>query len=166
MVLKRDNGSPFVAGVTRALLAQWQVIPLYSPPGRPQYNGAIEAGIGALKARTHYQAVRQGQPGEWTLADAEAARQQANTLGRPWGAHGPAPAERLGESAYRDEPGAAGLRGERRVPARRGGRVTPRAGERRAGRRVRRGIRARATDRCGRGQCGGSSDSGRGGCLE
>ena len=94
LVLKLDNGSPFVAGVTRALLAQWQVIPLYSPPGRPQYNGAIEAGIGALKVRTHYQAVRQGQPGEWTLADAEAARQQANTLGRPWGAHGPAPAER------------------------------------------------------------------------
>jgi hypothetical protein len=71
------------------LLAQWQVIPLYSPPGRPQSNGSIEAGIGALKVRTHYQAVRQGRPGEWTLEDAEAARQEANTLGRPWGAHGP-----------------------------------------------------------------------------
>src|SRR5207344_1439005 len=42
----------------------------------------------------HDQAVRQGRPGEWTLEDAEAARQQANTLGRPWGAHGPTPAER------------------------------------------------------------------------
>jgi transposase InsO family protein len=73
LVLKLDNGSPFVAQMTRALLAQWQVMALYSPPGRPQYNGAIEAGIGALKVRTHYQAVRQGRPGEWTLEDAEAA---------------------------------------------------------------------------------------------
>lgn len=94
LVLKLDNGSPFVAAMTRELLAQWGVIPLYSPPGCPQYNGAIEAGIGALKVRTHYQAVRQGRPGEWTLEDAEAARQQGNTLGRPWGSHGPTPAER------------------------------------------------------------------------
>jgi transposase InsO family protein len=93
LVLKLDNGSPFVAQATQALLARWQVIPLYSPPGRPQYNGAIEAGIGALKVRTHHQAVRQGRPGHWTLADAEAARQQANTLGRPWGSHGPTPPE-------------------------------------------------------------------------
>jgi transposase InsO family protein len=94
LVLKLDNGSPFVAGATRELLAQWRVIPLYSPPGRPQYNGAIEAGIGALKVRTHYQTVRQGRPGEWTLEDTEAARQQANTLGRPWGSQGLTPAER------------------------------------------------------------------------
>ena len=94
LVLKLDNGSPFVALATQALLAQWQVVPLYSPPGRPQYNGAIEAGIGALKVRTHYQAVRQGRPGQWTLADAEAARQEANALGRPWGSRGPTPAER------------------------------------------------------------------------
>jgi transposase InsO family protein len=94
LVLKLDNGAPFVAEATQELLAQWQVVALYSPPGRPQYNGAIEAGIGALKVRTHYQAVRQGRPGQWTLADAEAARQEANTLGRPWGSHGPTPAER------------------------------------------------------------------------
>lgn len=94
LVLKLDNGSPFVAETTQHLLAHWQVTPLYSPPGCPQYNGSIEAGIGALKVRTHYQAVRQGRPGEWTLADAEAAREQTNTLGRPWGAHGPTPAER------------------------------------------------------------------------
>jgi hypothetical protein len=94
LVLKLANGSPFVAEATRAPLAQWQVIPLYSPPGRPQYNGAIEAGIGALKVRTFHQAPRQGRPGVWALADAEAARQQANGLGRPWGAHGPTPAER------------------------------------------------------------------------
>jgi transposase InsO family protein len=94
LVLKLDNGSPFVADAMQELLSQWGVIPLYSPPGRPQYNGAIEAGIGALKVRTHYQAMRHGRPGEWTLEDAEAARQEANTLGRPWGVHGPTPVER------------------------------------------------------------------------
>jgi hypothetical protein len=97
VVLKMDNGSPFVAAATQALLGQWQVVPLFSPPGWPAYNGAIEAGIGALKARTHYQAARQGHPGEWTLADLEAAREAANTLGRPWGAHRPTPAVRWAE---------------------------------------------------------------------
>jgi transposase InsO family protein len=94
LVLKLDNGPPFAAQPMQELLTQWQVVPLYSPPGRPQYHGAIEAGIGALKARTHYQAVRQGRPGQWTLADTEAARQEANALGRPWGSRGPTPAER------------------------------------------------------------------------
>jgi hypothetical protein len=94
LVLKMDDGAPFVAAATRALLAQWQVVPLYSPPRLPAYHGAIEAGIGALKARTHYQASRRGQAGLWTLADTEAAREEANTLGRPWGAHQPTPAER------------------------------------------------------------------------
>jgi transposase InsO family protein len=93
LVLKMDNGPPFVASATQTLLAQWQVLPLYSPPRLPAYNGSIEAGIGGLKARTHYQASRHGHPGLWTLADTEAARQQANSLGRPLGAHGPTPAE-------------------------------------------------------------------------
>jgi transposase InsO family protein len=97
LVLKMDNGSPFGAAAARALLAQWQVVPLYSPPRLPQYNGAIEAGIGSLKARTHYQAVRRGHPGLWTLADTEAARDEANALGRPWGAHAPTPVERWAE---------------------------------------------------------------------
>jgi transposase InsO family protein len=94
LVLKMDNGSPFVAALTQELLAQWQVVPLYSPPGVPQYNGAIEAGLGGLKVLTHYQAARGGHPGGWTLADTAAARDQANTLGRPWGAPAPTPAER------------------------------------------------------------------------
>jgi hypothetical protein len=99
LVLKMDNGEPFTAAATQELLAQWQVVPLYSPPRWPAYNGAIEAGIGALKTRTHYQALRQGHPGEWTLADSDAAREAANTLGRPWGAHGPTPAVRWAERA-------------------------------------------------------------------
>jgi hypothetical protein len=94
LVLKLDNGAPFVAAVTQAFLAAWQVVPLYSPPGLPAYNGAIEAGSGALKVRTHHQAARQGRPEAWTCADTEAAREQANELGRPWGAQGPTPAQR------------------------------------------------------------------------
>src|SRR5262249_31232915 len=94
---KTDNGAPFVAAATRALLAQWQVVPLYSPPRLPAYNGAIEAGIGSLKARTHYQAGRQSHPPQWTLARTEAAPGGAQTLGRPWGAHQPTPAERWAE---------------------------------------------------------------------
>ena len=93
LVLKMDNGSPFMAAATQALLAVWQVVPLFSPPGLPAYTGSIEAGIGSLKARTHAQAARQGHPGIWTCADLEAARQAANTLARPQGAHGPTPAE-------------------------------------------------------------------------
>jgi transposase InsO family protein len=93
LVLKMDNGSPFVAAATQTLLAQWQVLPLYSPPRLPQYNGAVEAGIGALKARTHYQASRRGHPDLWTLADTAAAQEQANSLGRPGGAHAPTPAQ-------------------------------------------------------------------------
>ena len=60
----------------------------------PAYTGAIEAGSGALKVRTHHQAARQGRPEAWTCADTEAAREQANELGRPWGAQGPTPAQR------------------------------------------------------------------------
>jgi Integrase core domain len=93
LVLKMDNGSPFVAAATQALLAAWQVMPLFSPPGWPAYNGAIEAGIGALKARTHAQAACHGHPEVWTDADLEAARATANELGRPRGAQGPTPAQ-------------------------------------------------------------------------
>ena len=83
-----------MAAATRTLPAQWQVLPFYSPARLPQHNGAIEAGIGALKARTHYQASRRGHPDLWTLADTAAAQEQANTLGCPAGAHAPTPAQR------------------------------------------------------------------------
>jgi transposase InsO family protein len=94
LVVKMDNGSPFVAAATQALLALWRVVPLFSPPGLPAYNGAIEAGIGALKARTHAQAACHGHPEVWTAADREAARATANELARPRGARGPTPAQR------------------------------------------------------------------------
>ena len=80
--------------------ATWGVWQLFSPPRMPRYNGACEAGIGSMKARSHHQAARQGRPGAWTCDDAEAGRLQANETARPWGLHGPTP----GQAWQRREP--------------------------------------------------------------
>jgi transposase InsO family protein len=93
LVLKSDNGSPFCAGSTRALLDAFGVIALFSPPRTPRYNGAAEAGIGSLKTRTETHAVRQGRPGWWTWDDVAAAQAEANATARPQGPSGPTPDE-------------------------------------------------------------------------
>jgi putative transposase len=93
LVLKSDNGSPFIAEATQALLASAGVIPLLSPPRTPQYNGSIEAGIGSLKTRTERHATRAGHPGEWTSDDVAAAPAEANALSRPHGQTQPTPDE-------------------------------------------------------------------------
>lgn len=78
LVLKIDNGSAFRAAAFQEFLEAWGVIPLYSPPSCPMYNGAIEATIGSLKKRTEDQATQQGRAGRWDLADLEAAQTAAN----------------------------------------------------------------------------------------
>jgi transposase InsO family protein len=93
LVLKSDNGSPFIAEELEAVLSRWGVWQLFSPVRLPSYNGSCEAGIGSMKTRTHHQATLRGHPGEWTCDDAEAARLQANATARPWGPHGPFPEE-------------------------------------------------------------------------
>lgn len=93
LVLKTDNGSPFCADQTLAFLRQAEVIPLFSPPRVPRYNGAIEAGIGSLKTRTDQHASRHGRAGHWTLDDLSAAQAQANNEARPQGPTGPTPEE-------------------------------------------------------------------------
>jgi putative transposase len=93
LVLKTDNGSPFIDDATLALLHSSGVIPLFSPPYWPRYNGAIEAGLGSLKTRTEDHASRHGHPGHWTCDDAAAAREQANATARPKGPSGPTPAQ-------------------------------------------------------------------------
>jgi len=79
LILKADNGPAFRAAQTKIFLAAAGVLPLYSPPYYPAYNGACEAGIGSLKRRTDLQAARQGRLDEWTWEDLEAARCQANS---------------------------------------------------------------------------------------
>jgi hypothetical protein len=90
LVLKSDNGSAFKAEV-RALLDDWRVIPLPSPPRTPRYNGSCEAGIGGLKTRTHHQAALAGHPGIWTSEDTEAARRAGNEFRYPDGHQQPPP---------------------------------------------------------------------------
>jgi transposase InsO family protein len=93
LVLKSDNGSAFRAASTKQHLGRWQVWSLYSPPGQPGYNGAIEATIGSLKKRTQHAAYLAGHAGAWTTADLERAQQSANLVARPRGSDGPTPQE-------------------------------------------------------------------------
>ena len=90
IVLKSDNGS-FRAHEMRRFLQHWNVCPMLSPPRTPQYNGAVEAGIGSIKTRAHHIAALHGRPGEWTCDDVEAARLLANSTARPRRRRGPTP---------------------------------------------------------------------------
>jgi transposase InsO family protein len=78
LILKVDNGSAFRAEGFQQFLQAFGVIPLYSPPSCPGYNGSIEAAIGSLKTRTAQCAENQGRVGHWEVADLEAARTAAN----------------------------------------------------------------------------------------
>jgi transposase InsO family protein len=91
LVLKSDNGSAFIADDTRKSLERWNVLPLFSPPYTPSYNGACEAGIGALKTRTQHLAALADRPGLWTADDIEAARRMANELNYPNGPNSATP---------------------------------------------------------------------------
>ena len=93
LVLKSDNGSAFIAGVTRETMQKEIVAQLFSPPRRPQYNGAVERSNGVLKTYTHQHAITCGHPFRWTSEDLEHARQLANTISRPWGHRGQSPDE-------------------------------------------------------------------------
>jgi transposase InsO family protein len=97
LVLKSDNGSTFTAGTVADLAKEFSVELLFSPPGWPQYNGAIEAGIGSLKTRTADSARRHGRPGGWTLDDVAAAQLEANATARPHGPNGPTPEDLWGQ---------------------------------------------------------------------
>jgi transposase InsO family protein len=104
LVLKSDNGGPFGCEAVQALLCGHGVEPLFSPPRWPRYNGAIEAGIGAMQERTDTRAARAGHAGSWTIDDTAGALWEANALARP---HGSSPAERWAarspiEAAERD----------------------------------------------------------------
>lgn len=91
LVLKSDNGGPFTCPAVQNLLQAHQIECLFSPPQWPRYNGAIEAGIGAMKDRTDARAARAGHAGYWTSDDTAGALREANALARPQSAHGASP---------------------------------------------------------------------------
>ncbi len=91
LVLKSDNGSAFVAELTKAMLDEAAVWQLFSPAGHPQFNGALERSNSTLKTYTHQQAVAEGHPFRWTSDDLDRARTLANTISRPWGHRGLSP---------------------------------------------------------------------------
>src|SRR5262249_30852943 len=91
-VPKTDNGSTFTGTEVAELLAAHRVAHLLSPPYWPRYNGAIEAGIHALKDRTAARAARAGHPGDWTSDDLAGALAEAAELARPRGPAAPSPA--------------------------------------------------------------------------
>lgn len=93
LVLKADNGAPFITDEVKELCEKHGVLLLYSPPGTPRYNGSIEAGIGSINVRAFWQAALADRPGEWTCDDIAAAVHQANTTGRPRGQTGMSPQE-------------------------------------------------------------------------
>lgn len=115
LVMKLDNGSAFIAAETKDLFARWGVRVLYSPPRTPEFNGAIEAGIGGLKVRIFWEAARHGRAGQPTCDDVEAARLSGNHMARPRGLAGPSPDQlwQARSSVSEDERAAflAGYRG-------------------------------------------------------
>lgn len=74
MVIKSDNGGGFVGMETQAVLKRWGVLHLRSPALLPNYNGAVEAGMGNIKTTIHTIASQHGRPGRWTCDDVEGAR--------------------------------------------------------------------------------------------
>ncbi len=78
LVIKCDNGSCFLAEMTKEMLAAVGVLMLFSPPGIPSYNGSCEAGVGTIKHRLKGFAGLRGDGAGVTLDDVETARLQAN----------------------------------------------------------------------------------------
>lgn len=93
LILKSDNGSAFISEVVRGAMLEVDVRQLFSPAGRPKYNGALERSNSTLKTYTQQHAVSEGHPFRWTTPDLEHARFLANTISRPRGHRGPTPDE-------------------------------------------------------------------------
>ena len=91
LLIKSDNGSAFRSELGQDLLADHGVIWLPSPVRTPRYNGSCEAGIGSMKVRTLFLAVRETCVGTWGSDHLETARRQANVFTRPEGHLGPTP---------------------------------------------------------------------------
>ena len=95
LVIKFDNHGAFTGRATQQMLEKWGVLPLVSPPYRPEFNGSVESGGGHFKTRAHILAARMNHPGHWTSNIVEGARLHANRLLYPWERNGPTPEERF-----------------------------------------------------------------------
>lgn len=93
LVIKTDNGGHFRAEAVEAFLRSQGVLLLPSPPYYPQYNGAIEAGMGSIEGHADWAAYLAGRPGQWSSEDLVIAKSMANEFARPRGANGPTPKE-------------------------------------------------------------------------
>ena len=93
LVIKSDNGSAFAESRVQALLAEKNMLQLFSPPYYPRYNGSCERGIGELKNRTKYLAELNLRPHAWSSSDLQNAVHIANEVIRPWGWRKPTRAE-------------------------------------------------------------------------
>ena len=75
------------------LLEKHGVIPLFSPPYTPRFNGSIESGFSRVKVHAHYRSARYDRAGMWTSGDVAMARHRGNWLTRPRGPQEPSPRE-------------------------------------------------------------------------
>jgi hypothetical protein len=91
LVLKSDNGSAFIAEVMEEAMQAERVIQLFSPAGRPSYNGGLERSNRVNKMYTAQHAISAGHEHQWLASDLEAARRIANQTTRPWGHEGSTP---------------------------------------------------------------------------
>ena len=85
LVIKSDNGSEFVNEVITRLMARYGTTHLLSPAYFPEYNGACEAGGGALMTRALEVAATVGQPGILTIDALETGRKVGNSVPRRGG---------------------------------------------------------------------------------
>jgi len=93
LVMKTDNGSAFREEKVIKLLERHGVIPLFSPPYTPRFNGSIESGFSRVKVHAHYRSARYDRAGMWTPGDLAAARGRINWLSHPRGPYKPTPGE-------------------------------------------------------------------------
>ena len=94
LVIKLDNGSAMRSDELKQWAEDHRILLLYSPPGTPEYNGAVEAGIGSIATRAYHHAARNGRATRWTCDDIFAAVSEANETTRSWNRNGDSPAER------------------------------------------------------------------------
>lgn len=89
LALKLDNDGVFRSRAVREWAERHGVLLLFSPPRTPEYNGAIESGMGRLKIAAHVVSAGHGRPGEWLVDDLQEALARMNEEARPCGFDGP-----------------------------------------------------------------------------